>query len=118
MVYSELVDGVFCSACAVFSVGISKGKFFTQPFRTWNKKGEKAHEHERCSYHFYSLEKVKQLKQYVENPETTITAQIEFCWAANIKRNKDVLNTVASAILYCGKQCIALHGYAEDLESP
>ncbi len=33
MVYSELVDGAFCVACAIFSANPSRGKLVTQPFR-------------------------------------------------------------------------------------
>ena len=38
MVYSELVDGAFCIAYAIFSAHPSRGKLVTQPFHAWNKK--------------------------------------------------------------------------------
>lgn len=38
MMYIERVDGVFCTACAIFCSDASKRKFVTKPFRKWNKK--------------------------------------------------------------------------------
>ena len=74
MVYSELVDDIFCSACAVFCADYSKGKFVVQPFRAWNRNGETAKEHERCLYHQHAIEQADHLKQTMEKPHTTITA--------------------------------------------
>ena len=51
MVYSEIVDGVFCIYCALFLSQTSKGSFVSHPFRLWNKKGEKAKQHETSAYH-------------------------------------------------------------------
>ena len=77
MVYSEQVDGAFCVACAIFCADPSKGVFVTKPFRAWNKQGEKSKAHERCSYHQHALEQANLLKQTLEQPNTTIIAQID-----------------------------------------
>lgn len=117
MVYSEQVDGVFCIACAICCARPSLGKFVTDPFRVWNKKSEKLKEHERCRYHQNALEQADHLKQSIEHPHTTIIAQVDARKAANIKHNKEVLKSIASAVLFCGRQCIALRGVSEDLAS-
>ena len=41
MTYSGHVDGVFCTACAMFCSDASKSKFVTKQIRKWNKKSEK-----------------------------------------------------------------------------
>ena len=56
MVYSEQVDGIFCTACGIFGAKVSKGKFVCKPLRDWNKKREKAKEHEQCLYHHQAIE--------------------------------------------------------------
>ena len=117
MVYSEQVDGVFCIACAIFCTRPSMGKFVTEPFRVWNKKSEKVKEHERCMYHQNALEQADYLKRSIEHPRTTIIAQVDARKAANIERNRAVLKSIASAVLFCGRQCIALRGVSEDLDS-
>ena len=75
MVYSEQVDGVFCIACGIFVAKVSKGKFVCKPFRDWNKKGEKAKEHEQCLYHHQAIEQADDFERTLENPDTTITAR-------------------------------------------
>ena len=113
MVYSEQVDGAFCVACAIFCADPSKGKLVTEPFRVWNKKSEKVKEHERCLYHQNSLEQADHLKQTVEHPHTSIVAHVDANKAANIKRNRAVLKSIARA--FCGRQCIALRGSTEKI---
>lgn len=115
MVYSEQVDGVFCIACALFRADPSRGKFVTKPFRVWNKKSEKVKEHEHCLYHQSALENSDHLKQTVEHPHTSIVAQVDARKAANIKSNRAVLKSIARAVLFCGRQCIALRGDCEKL---
>ena len=56
MMYSELVDGVFCTACAIFCSDASKSKFVTKPFRKWNKNSEKVKEHEHSTHHRMAME--------------------------------------------------------------
>jgi len=118
MVYSEQVDGTFCKFCAIFCTDLSKGYFVTTPFRKWNKIGEKANEHESSLYHQKSMELADNFKCTVEHPEMTITSQIDARKAANIERNRSILKSLARAVLYCGRQCIALRGDAENTETP
>lgn len=110
MVWSALLVLFF------FCTNPKKGKFVvTQPFHVWNRKGEKAKEHEFCSYHQHALEQADHQKWTVEKPHTTIISQVD---AHNIKWNHAVLKSIACAVLYWGRQCIALRGGAKDTESP
>ena len=70
----------------------------------WNKKSEKVREHEQCMYHQNAMEKAADLKQAVEHP--------------HIKGSREVLKYIARAVLYCGRQCIAQRGDAENLNRP
>ena len=108
------MDGVFCIYCALFSSDSPRGRFVSQPFRLWNKNGEKEKEHEKCTYHKHALDKAHSLKHFFENPESTISAQVDSHKDAYIRKNRAVLMSIASAVLYCGRQCIALRGDAED----
>ncbi len=76
MVYSEQVDGVFCTSCAIFCADPSKGMFVSNPFHVWNKKSEKVKEHERCLYHQRPWSEADQLKRSVEHPHTTILLRL------------------------------------------
>lgn len=115
MVYSEQVDGVFCISCTLFCADPSRRKFVTEPFRVWNKKSEKVKEHERSMYHQSALEKADHLMHTVEHPHTSIVSHVDARKATNIKRNRAVLKSIARAVLFCSRQCIALRGDTEKL---
>ena len=118
MVYCDKVDGVFCAPCALFSCQPSRGNFVCKPFRTWHKKSEKTKEHEKCLYHQQALKQAEDLKRSIEHPGSTINALVDARVADNIKRNRAILKSIASAVLYCGKQGIALRGDTEKFDKP
>ena len=63
------------------------------------------------------MELADNLKSTIEHPNTII-CKIDACKAANIERNRSLLKSIARAILYCGKQYIALRGDREDIDTP
>ncbi|KAL7841276.1 hypothetical protein SRHO_G00249670 [Serrasalmus rhombeus] len=48
-----------------------------------------------------------------KNPNTRISVRMDSAKEANIKENRHIFKCVAEAVLYCGHQCIALRGSAE-----
>ena len=100
------------------STGKVSGSLVTKPFQAWQKKSEKFANHEKTSYHQCSLQMAEQLLHSVEHPERNIPAQFSSKRADNIARNRGILRSVASAVLFCAKQCIALRGDAEQLDTP
>ena len=118
MIYSEKVDGIFCIVCAIFCTDSSKGFFVNKPFRVWNKKSEKTKEHINSLYHQKCMELADNLKHTIEHPQMAITSQIDARKAANIERNRSILKSLASAVLFCGRQCIALRGDTERIDKP
>lgn len=119
MVYSEALDGAFCIACALFCTSrTNKGQFVNQPFRMWQKKSKKCKDHERAQYHQEALCLADDFAQKVKNPETSVVALIDKRRAANIEQNRSILKCIAEAVLFCGKQCIALRGDSESINTP
>ncbi|KAL5457680.1 hypothetical protein EMCRGX_G034966 [Ephydatia muelleri] len=86
------------------------GVLVTKPFQTWQKKSTKFANHEIISYHQCSFQLAEQLVHSVEHPETNLPALFSSRRADNIARNRGILKSVASAVLFCAKQCIALRG--------
>lgn len=80
------------------------------------QKSEKTTEHVQSHYHQKSMESADNLKFTIEHPNNTIICKIDARKAANIERNRSLLKSIARAILYCGKQCIALRGDREDID--
>ena len=118
MVYSMQIDGAFCIACVLFTSSSVKGRFVTLPFRAWQKKSEKCKQHECCGYHQDALRQADNLIRSIEHPESAIPALVDTKRIANIERNRAVLKSIVRAILFCGRQCIALRGDSEQLDTP
>jgi hypothetical protein len=111
MVYSECVDGAFCVSCVLFCQNrAGKGQFVNKPFRSWHKKSEKCKAHETSQYHQDALCSADSFVRRVESPETTTVAMIDKTRMANIERNRAILKSIVEAIVFCGRQCIALRG--------
>ncbi|XP_068693073.1 zinc finger MYM-type protein 1-like [Montipora foliosa] len=104
----------YCSFCS----DASKRKFVTTPFRKWNKKSDKVKEHEHSTDHQKAMGQAYNLKRAVAHPHTAISAQIDSSKAANIEQNREVLKCIVRAVLFCGRQCIALRGDVENLDTP
>ncbi|XP_068697106.1 zinc finger MYM-type protein 1-like [Montipora foliosa] len=54
----------------------------------------------------------------MENPTATIQFHISTEREKRIKENRKLLQLIAKAVLYCGRQCIALRGEKERLDQP
>ena len=87
-------------------------------FRHGRRNQPKFANNEKTSYHQCSLQSAEQLVHSVEHPKTNLPALFSSRRADNIARNRGILKFVASAVLFCAKQCIALRGYAEQLDTP
>lgn len=119
MVYSNAVDGAFCISCALFCPNrCAKGQFVNVPFRNWHKKNQKCHDHQTTKYHQEALQVADEFSIRIEHPEVGVVALINNRLAENIERNRRILKCIADAVLYCGRQCIALRGHREALDVP
>ena len=109
--------GAFCIACALFcKKRRNKGQFVNRPFTAWwHKRTEKCKEHELTQYHQESLQQAEIFTQAVEHPTSTVSTLLDKKKAANIERNRTILKCVLEAVIYCGRQCIALRGDNEKL---
>lgn len=87
------------------------------PFTKWYHKSEVTGKHASKPIHLAALQEAKLFMSSTENPQTTISALIDTKRAANITENRHILKFVAETVLYCGRQCIALRGREEKLES-
>jgi len=117
LVYSDHVDGIFCIFCSIFCKDTSKGYIVSKPFCVWNKRSEKTKEHVSSAYHQECMELADNFKLTVEHPDATITARYDAYVVANIKHNQSILKFLASAVLFCGRQCITLQGDTEKIDA-
>ena len=107
MVYSERVDGMFCTACAIFCADPSKGVFVSKPFRVWNKKSEKAKEHESCQYHQGAMEQADQFKSIPPLPSVLWWTNVRPSTLGGIAQ----FYTVAATKVLCGEHMILMRHF-------
>ena len=116
LVYSMKLDGAFCICCALFLNATERKQstsLINAPFSKWHKKTKIIGSHQSKGNHLVAFERAKLFLQSHENPNTRISVRMDSAKEANIKENRHILKCVAEAVLYCGRQCIALRGSAE-----
>ncbi|XP_063756203.1 52 kDa repressor of the inhibitor of the protein kinase-like [Eleginops maclovinus] len=116
LVYSMKLDGAFCICCALFLNATERKQstsLINAPFSKWHKKTKIIESHQSKANHLVAFERAKLFRQSHENPNTRISVRMDSAKETNIKENRHILKCVAEAVLYCGRQCIALRGSAE-----
>ena len=118
IVYSTVVEGIFCIFCALFCVNRDgMASLVNKPFCSWNKFHEKCKNHCSSKIHHQSMLAAETFVNSIEHPETGLIGTMDAKRIANIAQNRVILKFIIEATLFCAKQCIALRGDCEDLES-
>ena len=74
---------------------------------------EKCYKHEHSKYHQTSLKVADEFCCAMEHPQAGVLNLLDKKRMENIGRNREILKCIVEAILFCAKQCIALHGEIE-----
>ena len=114
--YSPHLAAAFCVPCALFvSNRSNKQSLVTKPFRKWTRYTSVIVEHAEKSYHRDAMIAAQTFRESIENPSTTLTCVFDKEKEKRIEENRQILKAIARAVLYCGRQCIALRGHREKL---
>ncbi|CAH3108699.1 unnamed protein product, partial [Pocillopora meandrina] len=114
--YSPHLDAAFCVPCALFvSNRSNKQSLVTKPFRKWTRYTSVIVEHAEKSYHRDAMIAAQTFRESIENPSTKLTCVFDKEKEKRIEENCQILKAIARAVLYCGRQCIALRGHREKL---
>lgn len=119
LVYSKVLNGGFCKFCALFAKNREKcGALVNKPFETWIKVHKVVDGHASNQYHVNAVTDATAFINSVKNPHVNIDVRMNTELLHNIEQNRKILKYCIESILYCGRQCIALRGHNENLESP
>lgn len=113
-VYSKAEDGIFCLPCVLFANKGNLGAFVCEKFNNWTKKTKKFAEHNSTKYHQFAILQAELLKSTYHSPETAIDNRLKGIHADEIAKNRSIIKSIADAILFCGRQGIALRGHRDD----
>ena len=66
--------------------------------------------------HCYHIDAIVAYDNFLtsQNPQKNIQVQIKSERGSTIKRNREIVESVAKCVHFCGKQCIALRGHRDD----
>ena len=93
------------------------GQLVNKPFVNWKKKNEILPQHNEKLYHYKAVDLAKMFATGIKSTTVRITATGNQMKLKNIEENRHILHTVAESVLYCGRQCIALRGNQETLNT-
>ena len=114
--YSPHLDDAFCVSCALFvSNRNNKQSPVTKLFRKWARYTSVIVEHAEKSVHRDAMIAAQTFRESIENPSTTLSCVFDKEREKRIEENRQILKHIARAVLYCGRQCIALRGHREKL---
>ena len=105
LVYSKECDGGFYLPCVLFAIRESLGTLVTTPFNRWTKVSKVCGEHEKHRYHIDAMVAYNNFLTTSQNPQKNIQVQIESERGRTIKRNREIVKSVAKCVHFCGKQC-------------
>lgn len=116
LVYSPSLDGVLCLHCALFSDNRKqKGALVNRPFNKWTKISSELADHANNAYHSRAMSASKLFVDCINKPELTLPDRFDTTRRQRRVENRHILKMIIKAILFCGKQCIALRGDHEEM---
>ena len=113
--YSPRLDGVFCGPCSLLIIDSKrsdKSCLVNRSFSNWVKISDTMSKHSKLSYHQDSVTMADTLKSTVGSPSSRVDVRVV---QQQMKDNKDILHQIVKAILFLGKQSLALRGDVEDV---
>ena len=123
-VFSPSTNSIFCLPCSLFIPlhATKRGmkdrsqlsSFVNIGCSNYKKMYEKEAIHSQSEYHQDACFVAEGIKHRFEQPETTISFQVNSDLQNRQKLYKHILTRIAQVIHFCGKQGIALRGHNED----
>ena len=115
LVYSPKLDGGSCLPCFLFSTNrCGKGVLVNSTFIRWTRVTEVLGNHAMHEYHLNCLTKADAFKCGYNDPGKTICGHFNKELVERIATNRLIMKNLVWAILYLGKQGLALRGKGED----
>ena len=116
LVYSPSLDSVLCLHCTLFSDNRkTKGALVNRPFNKWTKISSELADHANNAYHSRAMSASKLFVDCINKPELTLPDRFDTTRRQRRVENRHILKMIIKAILFCGKQCIALRGDHEEM---
>ncbi|XP_044170439.1 zinc finger MYM-type protein 1-like [Acropora millepora] len=116
LVYSESEDGGFCKYCMLFATYNAAGVLVSSALTNFNKATDILKEHHRKEYHIAASVKAENFIKIMQKPQKAISSIIDTQRSTLIEKNRKLLHSIISCIVFCGRQNIALRGHVESTD--
>ena len=129
LVYSKSQDGGYCLPCVLFATAVtqtvrsrsvlskqvsSRGVLVKTPFKKWTKVSDVCRTHQLCRYRENAQVAFDAFRRNMLYQEEGISSRINTESIAVVKKNREILESIAKTIYFCGKQGISLRGHRDD----
>ena len=117
MRYSESKDAVFCAPCVLFGSRDSKEKTFglDSPQSDWANIGRDVKRHTlQGSVHHKNVNSAEDFIRIREGEKPDICMSMSKGHKETVTRNRRILECIIDALVFCGKQNIAIRGHDTD----
>ncbi|CAC5419618.1 unnamed protein product [Mytilus coruscus] len=114
VVYSTSQDGIYCKFCVLFATDHNLGQFVKKPVQNWVKAKGECKSHEKTKYHQTALLRAQDFTHTHDKPASGIDARADTAIAKRVDKNRQILMSIGSTIVICGRQNIALRGHREN----
>ena len=115
LAYFREKDGGYCVPCVFFckdDEGL--GKLVNSPLTRFKDAVEIFRQHSKKAYHVHSVSDMLTFMRIMNNEQTPIDHQLVSAVAQQVQQNRELLKSIISTIIFCGKQNVALRGHRDD----
>ena len=116
--YSVSRNGGFCLSCVLFAKRfLNLGQLVTSPMTNFTRAKVTLLEHDKQSSHRMASQDAVEFISQMEKGRASVCQLLQSESSASIVRNRAILKAILKAIVFCGRQNIALSGHCEQRES-
>ena len=97
----------------LFATNTAAGVLVKSPLKNFNKATDILKQHHKKEYHIAATVKAENFIRIMQEPQKAISSIIDTQRSTQIEKNRKLLHSIISCIIYCGRQNIALRGHVE-----
>ena len=114
LAYYRIFDGSFCVNCVLFAKGrLYLGQLVTTPMTCFTRAKQTLQEHNVQATHRVAMEDSAAYIGQMEDGHSSVEQQLQTQAFDVIQRNRAILRSILKAVIFCGRQNIALTGHCE-----